>query len=48
MSMLRLASNGLAALVWLAVVLVVLVSVAFYAGALAAVAAAGFDWVRAL
>ena len=48
MTILRLASNLLATLVWLAIIVTFLMAVAWGAGVLAAVAAAGFDWVRAL
>ena len=48
MTILRLASNVLATLVWLAIIVGVLIGTAWCAGALAAVAADAFDWMRAL
>ena len=48
MSVLRLASNVLATLFWLAGIVAFLIVIAWSADALAAVAADAFDWVRAL
>ena len=48
MTILRLVSNVLAAITWLAIIVAFLMAVAWSAGVLAAVAADAFDWVRAL
>ena len=48
MSMLRFASDMLATITWLAIIVAFLMAFAWGAGVLAAVAADAFDWVRAL